>query len=152
MPDLRWDIAETQLQGDDKQIEAQECAENTNPHPTPALQTMITIAILITMLLANITTYLQGIPETTKKAAQVIKNMTTKISHNKLFQNIKKSYKTAVLVANSTTSMMYHTGQRKQPSTAKEISQKSSGTWKLKDKYNRAYQWHTSSAPSNTYN
>ena len=152
MPDLGWDIAEIQLQGDDKQIEAQECAENTNPHPTPTLQTMITIAILITMLLANITTYLQGIPETTKKVAQVIKNTTTKISHNKLFQNIKKSYKTAVLVVNSTTSMTYHTSQRKQLCTAKGISQKSSGTWKLKDEYNRAHQPHTSRAPDNTYN
>ena len=131
MPDLGWDIAETQLQGDDKQTEAQECAENTNPHPTPMLQTMIAIAILITMFLANITTYLQGIPETMKKAAQVIKNMTTKISHNKLFQNIKKSYKTVVLVVNSTTSMMYHTSWRKQPCTAKGISQKSSGMQKL---------------------
>ena len=146
------DIAETKLQDDYKQIEVQEYAENPNPHPTPLLQTMITIAILITTLLANITTYLQEIPETTKKAAQIIKDTTTKISRNKLFQNINKSYKTAVLVVNSTTNTTDHTSHRKQPHTTNAITQKSSGMWKLKDKYDRAYQSYTSKAPDNIYN
>ena len=62
MPDLGCDIAETQLQENHKQIEPQENSENLNPHQTPSLQTMITIATLITTLLANIITYLKEIP------------------------------------------------------------------------------------------
>ena len=64
MPDLGWDIAETQLQEDYKQIEVQENSESYNPHSTLPLQAMITIAIIITTLLGNIITYLQEIPET----------------------------------------------------------------------------------------
>ena len=54
---------------------------------------MITMAIIITTILENIIACLQEIPETTRKAAQAIKMTTTKISHNKLFENIKKYYK-----------------------------------------------------------
>ena len=94
---------------------------------TPNTPTMITIAILITTLLANIITYLQEILETTKKAAQIIKNTTTKISHDKLFQNIKKSYKTAVLAVNLVTSTMGRTSRMKQPCTTNGNTQKSPG-------------------------
>ena len=97
MPDLGWDIAETQLQKDYKQRKVQENSENYNLHTTLPLQTIITIAILITTILESIMAYVQEIPKSMRKAAQVIKTTTTKISHNKLFQNIKKSYKTAAL-------------------------------------------------------
>ena len=61
---------------------------------------MITIAIIITTLLENITAYIQEIPQTMQNAAQMIKTMTRNISCNRLFQKIKKSYKTAVLAVN----------------------------------------------------
>ena len=91
MPDLRWDIAETQLQKDWKQVEVQENSEINNPHMTLPLQAMIAIAIIITTILEHIIAYVKEIPEMTRKATQVIKATTTKISHKKLFQNIKKS-------------------------------------------------------------
>ena len=71
MPNLGWDIAETQLQRNCKQIEVQESSENSNPHLTSPLQTVIKIAILITTLLENITTYLQEVQKTAKKAAVI---------------------------------------------------------------------------------
>ena len=64
MPDLGWDIAETQLQEDCNQGKAQENPENNNPHSTLPIQVMIAIAIIITTLLENITAYIQEIPRT----------------------------------------------------------------------------------------
>ena len=87
-----------------------------------------------------------------KKAAQVIKNATTKFSHNKLFQNIKKSYKTAVLAVNLATSTMGHTSHMEQPHTTNGNTQKSLGMQKLNDEYNGSYQSYTSRTPDNTYN
>ena len=55
-----------QLQEDYKQIEVQKNSENYKPQPTLPLQTMITIAIIITTLLENIIAYLQEIPKTTR--------------------------------------------------------------------------------------
>ena len=106
MPDLGWDIAETQLQKEGKQVEVQESSEINNPHTAPPLQAMIAIAIIITTILEHIIAYVQEISETTRKATQVVKSMTTKISRNKLFQNIKKSYKTAMLVITIATNTM----------------------------------------------
>ena len=105
MPDLGWDIAETQLQGNCNNGKAQGNPENNNPHTTLPLQVMITIAIIITTLLENITAYIQEIPQM-RNAAQMIKTMTRNISHNRLFQKIKKSYKTAVLAVNLATNTM----------------------------------------------
>ena len=68
MPDLGWDIAETQLQEDSNQGKAQENPENNNPHTTLPLQVMITIAIIITTLLENITAYIKEIPQTMRKS------------------------------------------------------------------------------------
>ena len=53
-----------------------------------------------------------------RKATQAVKSTTTKISHNKLFQNIKKSYKTAVLAITIATNMMDHTSHMNQHQTA----------------------------------
>ena len=47
MPDLEWDIAETQLQKECKQVEVQESSEINNPCTTLPLQAMILIAIII---------------------------------------------------------------------------------------------------------
>ena len=86
IPDLGWDIAETQLQEDCNQGKAQQNPENKTPHTTLPLQVMITIAIVITTLLENIMAYIQEIPQTMRNAVQAIKNTTRKISGKKLFQ------------------------------------------------------------------
>ena len=87
-----------------------------------------------------------------KKAVQVIKNTTTKISCNKLFQNIKKSYKTAVLVVNLVTSMTGCTSRIKQHRTTTGNTQKFPGTQKLNDEYNGLYWSYISRTLDNTYN
>ena len=87
MPDLGWDIAETQL--------AHENQENNDPHKTPPLQTLVTVIIMLITILEYMTTYAK---EITKKTVQVVKSMITKASHNELLQNIKDYYKTATLV------------------------------------------------------
>ena len=125
MPDLGWDITETQLEEDCKQIEVQENSENYNPRATLPLQAIITIAIIITTILENIIAYLQEIPETTRKAAQAIKTTTTKISRNKPFKNITKSCKTAALAVNIATSMTDHTSRRNQRHTTSRNTQNS---------------------------
>ena len=144
MPDLGWNIAETQLQEEWKQVEAQENQENNNPHTSLPLQTMI--AIIITTLLENIIACVQGIPQTMRKAAQMIKTTTRKISRNKLFQNIEKSYKTAVLAINIATNMTDRTSHTNHPHTTNRNTQK------LNDEYDRSYQSHTSRTYSDIYN
>ena len=144
MPHLGWDIAETQLQKDCKQIEVQENSTSYTLHKTIPLQIMITIIIIIATILENIIAYFQEIPETRRKAAQAVKATTTKIGRNKLFQNIKKSYKTAVLVVNIVTNMTDHTNHMNQPQTANGNAQKIPGTQKPNDGYDGSYQSLTS--------
>ena len=127
MPDLGWDIAETQLQEDCNKGKAQENPENNNPHTTLPLQVMITIAVIITTLLENITAYIQEIPQTTRNAAQVIKTTTGNISRNGLFQKIKKSYKTAALAVNLVTNMMDCASHTVQPQTTNRNTQNTPG-------------------------
>ena len=95
MPDLGWDIAETQLHKESEQVGYQESSQTNTLQTTCSLQAMITIAIIITTILEHIKAYIQEIPEITRKTTQVLKSMTTKISHSKLIQNIRESYRTA---------------------------------------------------------
>ena len=127
MPDLGWDIAETQLQEDCNQGKAQENPENNNPHTTLPRQVMITIAIMITTVLENITAYIQEIPQTTRNAAQVIKTTIRKTSRNKLCQKFKKSYKTAVLAVNLAKNMTDRTSHTNQPQTTNRNTQNTQG-------------------------
>ena len=96
---------------------------------------MITIAIIITTILAHIIAFIQEIPETMRKATQAVKSTTTRISCSKLFQSIKKSYKTAGLAITIVTNTMDHTSRMNQHQTANRNTQKIQGTQKLKDKY-----------------
>ena len=72
MPDLGWDITETQL--------IQENQKENNPNPTPPLQTLITIIILIIAILKQLITQIK---EITKRAAQAMENTIKEASHNK---------------------------------------------------------------------
>ena len=100
MPDLGWDIAETQL--------IQENQKENNPNLTPPLQTLITIIILIIAILKQLTTQIK---EITKRAAQATENTIKEASHNKLFQNIKDFYRTTMLAITLATNMTNHTNR-----------------------------------------
>ena len=75
---------------------------------------MITIAVIITTILEHLKACIQEIREITRKATQAVKSMTTKICRNKLIQNIKKSYKTAMLAIEIATNMTDHTSHMNQ--------------------------------------
>ena len=152
MPDLGWDIAETQLQTDCRKVEVQENAEINNSCTALPLQAMIAIVVIITTILEHIIAYVKEIPEAASKATQVVKSTTTEISHNKLFQNIKKSYKTAVLVVTMATNTTDHTSCMNQHQTANRNTQKTPGTQKLNDEYDGPYQSHTSRTHNDIHN
>ena len=76
-------------------MKVQENGEINNSFTALPLQVMIAIAVIITAILEHIIAYVKEIPGAANKAAQAVKSTTTKASHNKLFQNIKKSYKTS---------------------------------------------------------
>ena len=96
MPDLEWDIAETQLQ------ETQKKTRNKATHTTSCFQLLISVAIIITAILEHIVVYVREIPKITKKTAQAVKSTTMKAGHNKLMQYIKDSYRTAALAITTT--------------------------------------------------
>ena len=133
IPDLGWDIAETQL--------IQENQKENNQNLTPPLQTLITIIILIITILKQLITQIK---EITKRAAQVTENMIKEASCNKLFQNIKDFHRTtmlAITVATNTTNLTNHS---RQAHINKGNIQNSPGTRKLNDEYDESYQSLTS--------
>ena len=94
MPDLGWDIAETQLQTFGKPEGPQEqVVPETTSIPVP-LQTIITIVILITTIVQHIQSYVQRIA---RKTTQVVNSTTTKISRKNFIQDIRKTYNSTVL-------------------------------------------------------
>ena len=144
MPDLGWDIAETQLKKDWKHIETQDKPENNPPHITPSFQVLIIVAIIITAILEHIARYVKEIPRIAKKTVQGVKSTIMKASCNKFIQNIKENYKRAVLVIAIVTSTTDHTNCMKQPQTTNRNAQNSPGMRKLNDEYDELYQLHTS--------
>ena len=152
MPDLGWDIAETQLHKDNEQVKDQESSETKIPQTALPLQAMIAIAIIITTILEHIKAYVQEISERTRKTTQALKSMTTKISRNKLIQNIRESYKTAVLAITIVTRTTDHTSRINQLQTANRNKQKTPGMQKLSDQYDGSYQSCISRTHSDSYN
>ena len=149
MSDIGWDIAETQLQEDWKSKEMQDKPKNNAPH---SFQALITVAIIITTILEHIARYVKELPGIAKKTAQAVKSMTMKASRNQFLQNIKDSYKTAVLAISIATSTTDGTNRRKQPQTPNRNAQNSAGTRKPNDKYNGSYQSHTPRTYNNNGN
>ena len=127
MPDLGWDIAETQL--------AQENQENNDPHMTPPLQTLIMVIIMLITSLEHMATYAKKIPKLAKKKMQAVKSMITKASHNKLLQNIKDSYKTTMLAIAIVTNTKDCTNRSRQAHTTNRNMQNYPGMQKLNDEY-----------------
>ena len=98
MPDLGWDIAETQLT-----LEAQ---KENNSNMTPLLRTLVTVIVLIIAIVKQTTA---GIKKVTKKAAQVIE-----ASHNRITKNIKDFHRnvtSAITIATNTTDRTNHKEQ-----------------------------------------
>ena len=136
MPDLGWDIAETQL--------TQKNQGNNEPHMTLPLQTLITVIIMLITILEHITAYVKEIPKLVKRTVRAAKSTITKASHNELLQNIKDAYKTAMLAVAIATNMTGHTNPNKRAHTSNGNMQKHPGTRKLNNEYDGPYQSHTS--------
>ena len=110
MPDLGWDIAETQLPHENQ--------ENNDPHKTPSLQTLFTVIIMLITILEYMTTYAK---EIVKKTVQAVKSTITEVSCNELLQNIKDYYQTATLVVAIATNTMDRTNLTNEPTHQMEI-------------------------------
>ena len=133
MPDLAWDIAETQL--------IQEAQKENNSNMTPPLQTLVTVIILIITIVKQRTTQIKKIA---KKAMQVIENATKETSRNKIIKNIKDFHRaitSATAIATNTTD---RTNDQKQIQLNNKTTSYSPGTRKLNNKYNKSYQSLTS--------
>ena len=137
MPDLAWDIAETQL--------TQEAKKENNPNMTLPLQTLVTVIILIIAIVKQTTMQIKKIA---KKATQVIENVTKEASHNKIIRNIKDFHRTTMSVITIATNTTDRTNHKKQVQINNKTTRYSPGTRKLNDEYDKSYQ----SLTSRTYN
>ena len=130
MPDLKWDTAETQSLKENQK----------KSNMTLTLQTIVTITIMITTVLKQITAYMEKFPRLIEKITQAIRYTTTKASRNIFFQNIKDSYKTAVLVVAIVTNMT-HCTSRNEPTHRN--SRNSLNSPDMRKPYDNSYQSHT---------
>ena len=128
MPDLGWDIAETQLT-----LEAQ---KGNNSNMTPLLRTLVTVIVLIIAIVKQTTA---GI----KKITQVIE-----ASHNRITENIRDFHRnvtSAITIATNTTDRTNH---KEQARIYNKTTKYFPGTRKPNDEYDESYQ----SITSRTYN
>ena len=150
MPDLGWDIAETQLE--EKNIKVLENQENGATHRTLHLQTLITVVIILVTTLEHITAYIKEIPKLVKRTARAAKSTITKVSHNELLQNIKDSYKTTTLVIAIVTNTKDHTNRSREINTKNGKMENYADTQKLNGEYSGSYQSYTSRTHNNSSN
>ena len=137
MPDLAWDIAETQL--------TQEAKRENNPSMTPPLQTLVMVIILIIAIVKQTTAQIKKIA---KKATQVIENVTKEASHNKVIKNIKDFHRTTMSAITIATNTTDRTNHKRQVQINNKTKRYSPGMRKLNDEYDESYQ----SLTSRTYN
>ena len=116
MPDLGWNIAETQL--------IQEVQKESNSNMTPPLQALVMMIILIIASVRQITTQIK---EIAKKAIQATENTIKKASHNKTLQNIKDFHRTTMLAIKIATNMTNRTDHNKQAQINNRITQNPPG-------------------------
>ena len=134
MPDLGWDIAETQL--------IQEVQKESSSNMPQPLQALAMMTILIIAIVRQITTHIKQIA---KKTVQATENMIKKVSRNKIFRNIKDFHRTTMLAITIATNMTDRTNHSKQAQINNKNTQNSPGTRKFNDKYDELYQSLTSS-------
>ena len=140
MPDLAWDIAETQL--------IQEAQKENSPNITPPLQTLVTVIILIIAMVKQTTTQIK---EIAKKAVQVIENTTKEASRIKIIKNIKDFHRTTVLAITIATNTTDHTNDSGQV-LGNNKNTRNSCMRKLNGEYNKSYQSLTSRTCNNCDN
>ena len=133
MPDLGWDIAETQS--------IQEDQKESNSNMTPPLQALVMMIILIIAIVRQITTQIK---EITKKAIQAMENMIKKASCNKTLRNVKDFQRTTMLAITIATNTTNRTDHNKQAQINNRITQNPPGTRKPSDKDDESYQSLTS--------
>ena len=133
MPNLAWDIAETQL--------TQEAQKGNNSNITPPLQTLVTVIILIIAIVKQTITQIKKIA---KKAVQTIQNTTKVASRNMTIRNIKDFHRAIISAITIMTNTTDRTNHRKQVQTNNKTTGYSPGTRKLNDKYDESYQSLTS--------
>ena len=133
MPNLAWDIAETQL--------TQEAQKENNSNITQLLQTLVMVIILIIAIASQTITQIKKIAE---KAVQAIENTTKELSRNSTIKNIKdfqRAIMSAITIMTNTTD---RTNRRKQAQINNKTTGYSPGTRKLNDEYDESYQSLTS--------
>ena len=129
MPDLGWDIAETLAVEENIQ-------ENST---TFALQTVVTITIIITAITRLITTQLGKLARILRKAVP----MTIGINRNTCTQNIKDFYKTATLAISIATSTTNCTNHNKMSPNNDRNNYINVNSRKLNDEHGYLYQSHS---------
>ena len=133
MPDLAWDIAETQLT-----LEAQ---KENNSNMTPLLQMLVTVIVLIIAIVKQATARIKKV---TKKAAQVIENTTKEASRNRIIKNIKDFHRTVMSAITIATNMTDRTNHKEQAQINNKTTRYPPGMRKLNDEYDESYQSLTS--------
>ena len=103
MPELGWDIAETDIKTIPKTTEPD---NQQTPH---ILQIVITIAILIAAILEFIKTHIQKIPSLIRTATKSTKRAFRRINNMWFIQNIKESHSKARLAVTIVTDTTNHT-------------------------------------------
>ena len=94
MPELGWDIAETHLQTEARELNDTQAASQQTSH---ILQTVIAIAILTSTILEHTKTYIQRTPSVARNVTQMAKSTITGINctrytkHQGILQNSKTS-------------------------------------------------------------
>ena len=133
MPNLAWDIAETQL--------TQETQKEDNSNITPPIQTLVTVIILIIAIVKQMITQIKKIA---KKAVQTIQNMTKVASRNMTIRNIKDFHRAITSAITIMTNTTDRTNHRKEARIDNKTTGYSQGTRKLNDEYDESYQSLTS--------
>ena len=133
MPNLAWDIAETQL--------TQEAQKENNSNISPLLQTLV---MVITMIIAIVRQTITQIKKIAKKAVQAVENMTKEISRNSTIKNIKDFQRAITSAITITTNATDHTNRRRQAQINNKTTGNSPGTRKPNDEYDESYQLLTS--------
>ena len=137
MPDLAWDIAETELT-----LEAQ---KENNSNMTPLLQTLVTVIILIITIVKRTTAEIKKV---TKKAAHVIDNTTKEARRSRIIKNIKDFHRKVTAAITIVTNTTNRTNHKEQVQINNKTARYSPGMRKPDDEYDKLYQSLTSKTSS----
>ena len=138
MPDLGWDIAETLAVEENRK-------ENST---TFALQTVVTITIIITAITRLITTHLGKLSRILRKAVQT----TIEINRNTCTQSIKDFYKTVTLAISKATSKTNRTNRNKMSPENDRNNHINIDPQESNDEHNYSYQPHSPRRSGNNNN